>query len=67
LINHTLSRLFHGWLVLITWLQKSGDTLINEGFNNFKDLYNNETSNSIKVGYQSTKNEQTVLQSIHEQ
>lgn len=51
---------------LYGWRAEAGNTLMNTGFNNFKNLYNNGTNSSAAWDINQLRNEQTVLQPIHE-
>lgn len=50
---------------LYAWRKKAGDALITQGFDNFKDLYNNRP-NAVQWDIKQLKDEQTLLQPIHE-
>lgn len=50
---------------LYAWRKEAGDTLIIQGFNNFRHLYNNRP-NAMQWDIKQLRDEQTVLQSIHE-
>ncbi|MDR0779181.1 MAG: hypothetical protein LBF16_00580, partial [Pseudomonadales bacterium] len=52
---------------IYTWRSVAGNTLMNSGFDNFKDLYNNGTSDSIAWDINQLRAEQKVLQPVHEQ
>ena len=50
---------------LYAWRKEAGDTLIIQGFNNFRHLYNNRP-NAMQWDIKQLRDEQTVLQPIHE-
>ncbi|KLT73218.1 hemagglutinin [Neisseria arctica] len=50
---------------IYSWRKEAGDTLITQGFNNFKYLYNNRP-NPIQWDIKQLKDEQRVLQPIHD-
>jgi hypothetical protein len=51
---------------LYNWRSEAGNALMNDGFNNFKNLYNNGTNNPVAWDINQLRREQTVLQPIHE-
>jgi filamentous hemagglutinin len=51
---------------LYNWRSEAGNALMNDGFNNFKNLYNNGTNNPAAWDINQLQREQTVLQPIHE-
>jgi filamentous hemagglutinin len=57
-----------GWLLapVYDWRKAAGDALITGGFDNFKDLYNKTSTNAVGWDINQLKNEQSLLQTIHE-
>ena len=50
---------------LYGWRKEAGDTLITQGFSNFKDLYN-KRPNAMQWDIKQLQNEQKLLQPVHE-
>jgi filamentous hemagglutinin len=48
------------------WRSEAGNALMNSGFDSFRDLYNNGTSNPVAWDIGQLKSEQQTLQPIHE-
>lgn len=48
------------------WRKVAGDSLMADGFNNFKNLYNGNYSSVMQWDIKQLKEEQTLLQPIHE-
>jgi len=48
------------------WRAEAGDALMNAGFDSFRDLYNNGTSNPVAWDINQLRSEQQTLQLIHE-
>ncbi|WP_283190182.1 filamentous hemagglutinin N-terminal domain-containing protein [Pseudomonas sp. PMCC200344] len=58
-----------GWFLapVFDWRKAAGDALITGGFNNFKDLYNKAVTDPVAWDIKQLKDEQTILQPIHQQ
>jgi filamentous hemagglutinin len=50
---------------LYEWRSEAGNALMNDGFSNFKNLYNNGTNNPVVWDINQLRREQTILQPIH--
>jgi filamentous hemagglutinin len=57
-----------GWFLapVYDWRKAAGDALITGGFDNFKDLYNKNATDPAGWDIKQLKNEQSLLQTIHE-
>ncbi|WP_085640528.1 MULTISPECIES: filamentous hemagglutinin N-terminal domain-containing protein [unclassified Pseudomonas] len=57
-----------GWFLapVYDWRKAAGDALITGGFDNFKDLYNKSATDPVAWDIKQLKNEQSLLQTIHE-
>ncbi|WP_189471676.1 DUF637 domain-containing protein, partial [Litchfieldella qijiaojingensis] len=57
-----------GWHVgdIYDWRAEAGETLMQGGFDNFRTLYNNPEADSVAWDINQLKNEQRILQPIHE-
>ncbi|WP_277951946.1 hemagglutinin repeat-containing protein [Pseudomonas sp. TH06] len=57
-----------GWFLapVYDWRKAAGDALITGGFDNFKDLYNKNATDPATWDIRQLKNEQSLLQTIHE-
>lgn len=49
------------------WRSEAGNTLMNGGFNNFKDLYNQTVSDPVVWDINQLRSEQQALQPVHEE
>jgi filamentous hemagglutinin len=52
---------------IYAWRATAGNTLMSNGFPNFKDLYNNGASDPVTWDVAQLRNEQQSLQAVHEQ
>ena len=48
------------------WRQEAGNTLMNDGFENFSNIFNNGTPDPVAWDISQLRNEQTILQPVHE-
>lgn len=62
-----LGSLLAGWnaMDIYEWRAEAGNTLINAGFENFKELYNNG-ADPVRWDIKQLKDEQKALQSVHD-
>jgi filamentous hemagglutinin len=61
-----LGSVFGGGADIYAWRSEAGNALMRSGFDNFRSLYNNSNQNPVAWDINQLKNEQQILQPIHQ-